>query len=667
MGSNNRAKKNKKNNIFLIIIIKIIIITLFVAGYFYTQSSFSNDMKLLAVTESSLGEEFEKGSVIDLKLKVRPGSGNTYVNLKTIEEIDTQISIINSQKIACRIFDLDCDSYDFYYSFDGDALVLKGPSASSAIGILVAKTLIRENIDPTEVVITGSLNSGGIIGSVGGVDKKIIAAEEMGFKKALIPYNSKVNVSNYTNIEVIKVFDIVDAFNEYSGEKYSLSPEKVDKESYQNLMKDLGIMMCNRSNYLKDQVNFSIIKINSTEEKLKNTANQSFNSAMYAKNISNYYSMGSFCYNSNINYRRLIEHQKNISFTEMNTVLDKLLIKISNKSESIMEEEYRNNLLTINDFYTYLLVTDRINEAKDFIIEAKKVSEKIIKLNSTKDEDSNNSLNNILKINSSDYNSSNENITSENISINTSNTFNVSENSSSITITIGNNSNKIEKNNEVLNNETLNKYKSEIITGYSFALERFMTVELWESFIQNEGEEIYFNDEIVNNACFRIKGELQIKAELLNNYGLNYFNEDLSKIKSMESKEDGNKILCIYKGLELDARMNTVLNSIGIPNNQSEIFAQNLYNFTGSRISLNTKGNFPLIPTIYYEYAGDLMNQNDTSSSILYSNYALSYSGLNIYLEEKKEIKPYFNYVVDELYGNILFVIAILILIAFYG
>jgi predicted S18 family serine protease len=152
-----KSSLKKKQKIKLpkyIVAIKVLIIVALVLSFYHVKQSSSNTISLLAVSEDQFGE-VTTGSIIKLHLTTKPGSGKINVNLNTIQEIDTQISIINSQKIACELFSLDCESYDFFYDFEGSALVLKGPSASSAIAVLVAKTLNKEKLD-NNTVITGS-------------------------------------------------------------------------------------------------------------------------------------------------------------------------------------------------------------------------------------------------------------------------------------------------------------------------------------------------------------------------------------------------------------------------------------------------------------------------------------------------------------------------------
>lgn len=609
-------KKKIKKNIYFSVFIKLAIIFLFIIGYLWTNETFSNEIKLLAVNENPEGEP-TSGSIINLELKIRPGSGNVYVNLNTIEEIDTQISIINSQKIACRIFELNCESYDFFYEFTGSALVLKGPSASSAIAILTAKTLNNEIIE-NDVVITGSLNSGGIVGAVGGIEEKVMVAKQEGFNKVLIPYASEYE-GNVSGIEVIKVLDVVEAYNEFNGNNYELDSSQINKEDYNELMKNLGEMMCQRANELQNQINIENITENSTISNYLEQAKRSLNSSQIAKENENYYSMGSFCYNSNINFRIILELQKNLSNEELNLQIKDLREEIIMKSLDVNSDEYKEQIQTMNDFYTYLLINDRIEEATEYIIDANKINmEDFVEKSQT-----------------------NNNNNNTNISTNQSNTTIVNE----------------QDNIELKIREKVNLY--------SFAKERFYTVSLWEQFLDHTGKEIVFDERNIENACMIISREIVIKAQLMNNYGINFFNEEIQKQNTLSSADIANKYLCIYRGLELQGRMNTVINSIGVEQNQTESFAKTLLNFTESRISLNSENSFPLIPYIYYEYSGDLLEQNDVSSSILYSNYALSYSDLNLYLEEKKIGKSFFSEVINRLYENPLFVLAILLIIAF--
>lgn len=627
-----KNKKERKTNLSIFkIILKTLLILFVVYGFYIMYNSYSNSISLLAVSEDKNGNTVS-GSIVKLNLEIRPGSGQIYTNLNTIEEIDTQISIINSQKIACNLFSLPCEKYDFYFNFEGSALVLKGPSASSAIAILTAKTVKKEQIE-NDVVITGSLNSGGIIGSVGGIEEKIIVADEYEFKKVLIPEFSSYNLTSLNeknlSIEIIPVFDLIEAYNNFNGKEYELKIEQINNEEYLKEMEKLSDSICLRSNELKEKINFSLIEINSTEENYKLQAEKSYNYSQNAKNISNYYSRGSFCYNSNLNYRLLFEKEQNLSIEQRDEKIEELKKEINEKYVKLMSEDYKNNLETTNDFYVYLLMIDRIEESKEYLKEAEKL--KIESISSNDD----------VKITIIDANITINNNPNENIS-------------------------KI-KNKNIIDEKNL-KNQSEIINSqkmiyYSYANERYYTVLVWEEFITHSGTKIKFNDDKISESCHKINREIQVKSELLKNYDINFLNEEISKQNEFENPFS-NKYHCLYSGIELNGKINTVLNTFGIDNENQKNYTLTLLEFANNRVSLNSRGDFPLIPYMYSEYAKDLYSQDDLGSAMLYSNYALSYNDLNLYLDEEKKNISYINESTKKLFSNPFFVFLILLLIA---
>jgi predicted S18 family serine protease len=631
MSQNKKIKKKKLKYKNIFIIIKIILILALVFGFYYTHNTKSNSISLLAVSEDNIGN-IQEGSIVGLNLDIKPGSGQTFVNLDTIKEIDTQISVVNSQKIACKLFDLDCQNYDFYYEFESSAIILKGPSASSAIAILVAKTLNGEKIDNT-TTITGSLNSGGVMGNVGGIDEKIIVAKNNNFKKVIIPVFSNYNETAHQDVEIVKSIDIIEAYNNFNGKKYNIKTRDINTTKYSQLMQNLSVMMCDRTNELQKQINFSSIKQNSTLQKYIDSAEESTNASKLANQKQNYYSQGSFCYNSNINYRIVLENQKNITLKQREKTIEELEHTLNQDSAILNSKEYKNKIKTINDFYVYLILNNRLEEAREYLKESKK-------LEYIPEKTSNNNI-----ANNSNNNTSNSNSTN---STNTTNT----------TITNNNNTNSYEK---ILQQKT---------NLYSYALERHYTVSLWEKFIVHDGEKINIKEENIKNACLKINKEISIKSELLRNYGLNLFSEEIKKQNSYNS-EIANQYLCIYNGLELTGRMNTILNSVGINEQNQEEYTKQILNIAKERLSSSKENQFPLIPYIYTEYSYDLIEAGDYNSAMLYSNYALSYADISLYIEKDKSQKSYFNQSIKELFEmdttSLLFIIPFLIIIAFLG
>ncbi len=597
---------------------KAALILSFVFCFFSFQGSKTNSISLLAVSENEAGE-IVGGSLVDLSLKVVPGSGKIYIGKDTLEEIDTQISVINSQKIACQIFDLNCNKYDFYYDFSGSALVLKGPSASSAIAILVAKTLRGQTVDKG-VVITGSLNSGGLIGVVGGIEEKIAIADEKGFKRILIPIFSAYNASS-NDIEVQEVIDIVDAYNFFGPDTYELPQKSISYDSYSTLMKTLADDLCARSVYfeqvldpmeIKDSLNASLAQ-----------ARQNYNSSLSAYELGNFYSSASFCYTANLNYRSILD-EENTSLKEgIDEQLRELDKNLFLRERELLSSSYLNSVQTLNDFYVYLIISDRLDEAQAYIEEAQ-------------------SLNSSLSITVALPFDNETSSTNSTVSENQTQNISVSK----------------EKNLE----EDITSRKTLL---YSYALERYYTIELWEKLLVHSGEKLHFTDETLDTACMKISRELTMKEEVLKEYGITFFDKEISE-QSALSRNPTKEYVCLYKGLELSARINTVLNSVGVDNETLSAYANRVFEFTQTRLSQRESGAFPLIPVIYSEYAGDLISQEQYGTGILYANFALTFADLDLYLNSQSEEEETF---LREFLGNLfaepLFMLGFLLLLAF--
>lgn len=627
MSDNKKKKKLKKGfkKFIFLFPIKILMILVFVWAFFYVNEGFENTISLLAVSENDNGD-ISGSSLIDLNLRIERGSGDIFVNMNSIKDIDTQVSIINSQKVACDIFELDCNSYDFYYSFDGNSVLLKGPSASSAVALLVAKTLEFEKLNDKSV-ITGSLNSGGLIGNVGGVEEKIKLAKKKGFKRVLVPSFSTFNESKDFGIEVISVLDIVEAHNAFNDDDFKIKTYPINEDDYVELMRSLADDLCSRNSMIEKEIDFGLIEENSSFERYLNFANKSLNSSRFANLTSDYYSMGSFCYNANTNYRILADLQKNLSSEDLLREVNTFRNEIQTFKSELKSENYRKEIRTTNDFYVYLLLNDRIEEAFDFLAEIDKLNKKEVEIEEI--------LKNVSKI-------VNEIEVNESI-VNESDNF----------------------YNATLKPLKVDDSRKDVIILFAQAQERYYTVLLWEKLIQHIGSEISVKQNQVYETCLQINREISIKTELLKNYEIDVFEDLVEKQYSYQYSKD--YPLCIYRGLELLGRENTVLNSFGFTQDNQKNYTKKVVDFTNTRLSMNSNGEFPLIPYIYSEYSNNLLEQNDLFSANLYSNYALSYADLNLYLEKEEEVQGEVNQVLKSLFENKIFLFGILVIIAFFG
>ena len=130
-------------------------------------------IKLLAMVESG-GES--RGALADLQLDIKPGSERVFLETFPLTKITTQVSLRFAQQIACSEFDIDCSGYDFFYTITALPGIVGGPSAGSAAAVLAAALLNGDELRK-DIGVTGTINSGGIIGPVGGLKSKIKAAQ----------------------------------------------------------------------------------------------------------------------------------------------------------------------------------------------------------------------------------------------------------------------------------------------------------------------------------------------------------------------------------------------------------------------------------------------------------------------------------------------------------
>ena len=353
MRKTKKNKVNRKNKLFFVI--KFLLVFLALLIFFSKFEEYKNQINLLAVIPNSNGEIIDS-SLIGLELKVKKGVGEIFFNSNSLIDTDTQLSIINSQKITCETFNLECDNYNFYYNFKGNNLILKGPSASTSISNLVLKTIEKQKIRK-DVVFTGNLLFGGLVSAVGGVDEKIELSQKNNFSKIYIPYSNSYNTSKNYSIEIIKIFNIEELKENTNFKTFS----KTQNENFDLRISDLTNSLCDREDEIFNGVSF---------ENLSEFENNSYNTYKRSKNFSNQnihnYSKGSFCFSKNINLRFLYEFQ-NYNESDFILKVQNLKNEINEKLESITDENYIKNIKSKNNLDVYLLLNDRLNEAYNLI------------------------------------------------------------------------------------------------------------------------------------------------------------------------------------------------------------------------------------------------------------------------------------------------------------
>jgi uncharacterized protein len=324
-------------------------------------------LKLLAVQEDGT---HLSGSDADLYLELKEGSGRVFLETFPLTKIDTQISTRFAKDIACKNFKLDCNKHDFIFTIKAKSNIIGGPSAGAAIAALT--TIAIKDLPYTEdIAITGTINSGGIIGHVGGVKQKIEAAKNANLKKVLIAKGNGFMGENETNVidyardnlslEVVEVVELSEIIFHLSGidlnhKEFNITEDK----SYTQIMSGLQNILCQRSQEIETELFENEFKLeNSTLESITMRKGHADN----ATRNNDFYSAASFCFGLNIQLKSLLLEHQNLnkgSITQSFNLLER-------KVNSLLEKVENENIETITDLQTLMVVKERLNDVKEQI------------------------------------------------------------------------------------------------------------------------------------------------------------------------------------------------------------------------------------------------------------------------------------------------------------
>ncbi|MFT7615595.1 MAG: hypothetical protein ACI8Y7_000409 [Candidatus Woesearchaeota archaeon] len=549
----------------------------------------TNKLSILAVSENGYGDL--SGDVASLTLEIIPGRGRVFLDSFPLTKIDTQISTRIAKEIACQFADHDCSQYDFIYTIQANTPLIGGPSAGSAIAAITVATVDGIKLDEG-TAITGTMNSGGLVGPVGGVLQKIAAAAENGIHTVLIPrgtrYVENITNRNQTNqtkvdlvkigtelgISVIEVGSLHDVLFEFSGTVYPTINGSVElPEYYTSTMRMLSEKLCTRSAEMLANLSVTLWPISqnvslsiSQKGVVSNVTNSTYivkgtsinvnatynmvvdglNRSVHALNAGQSYSAASFCYGAGLNIRFLQNLPKNISVLrdEASLRLETIDIDLSNYT-------------TITDLQTYMLVGERIAEAREF--------------------------------------------------------FKTAEN-------------YYERNNTYA-----------AMQQYVFTLERLESAHAWSIFAQGYGQEFDLDESILSRAC-----EVKIQeAESRKNYMELYvpINDNTARelAESRIHRDNKEYELCLYKASKAKATFDTALQSISTSNvtqllDEKQKAAQQII------LRQSQKGIFPIVGYSYFEYA-QALQERDAITALLYYQYAIEMAGVDLYVVPPQKIK----------------------------
>ncbi len=366
----------------LLLVFVVFCITL-ISSLVYAQDNNENHLTLLAVSE--MGDGNLTGATADLFLEIKPGEGRVFIDTFPLTKLDTQISTRFAKEIACDFLKrnkgvlgyVDCGNYDFIYKIKAKSPIIGGPSAGAAISLLTISSLANLDINE-KVAITGTINSGGLIGVVSGIKAKIDAAYESGMKKVLVAYGTNLesddekDLRQYAkdkDIELLEVEDLNDVVFYFTGQKIRRTEKELKiNEKYSEIMKKLSQELCERSNTLLGKLG---VVIDDDLELLKDIDEQ-LNKSEKSYESGKYYSSASYCFGANVKLNSLFLLQQNMSHQDgllYAEVLEKKVLSLEKEIDSI-------EINTISDLQTYMVVKERIIETKELLNDVKNVYNK---------------------------------------------------------------------------------------------------------------------------------------------------------------------------------------------------------------------------------------------------------------------------------------------------
>ncbi len=519
-------------------------------------SARSGSMTLLSVAE--INGQLE-GRTADLFLEIEAGHGRVFIDTFPLTMLDTLISTRFANEITCDFLNRDCSRVDFFYNIRSNAPLLGGPSAGSSVAVLTVSLIDDVKLD-SKTAITGTINSGGIIGPVGGLKEKIDAAFDAGLNKVLIPPqnglyvlgNDSIDLILYgesLGIKVVEVETLNQAMYEFTGKIY-------EKESGEIIKSDLYIQVINNiSNTICDKAfvyNSKIKKENDDYDPLVEEAEMLVVKAKDAFSNNNPYSAASYCFGSNIDYIYVDLLRKNMSDEEIDTRLNQLKINVDAAFVNLDNYE----LETITDLQAYMVVRERLLSMKEHVDLA---------YESTK--------------------------------------------------------------------------KEEIIYHIVYSEERYLTAKLWSEFLDKGGNKVQLELNL-KTSCIKKITETQERIEYVRYFFPMLDDSFVNSLGfALVDMQNEDYALCLFKASKTKAEVEVLVQSLssnldlGVIERKLSIVKQ----------IIAEQKTFPLLGYSYYEYATSLKKE-DLVSSLLYSEYSLEMSNLEMYFGDTGKLFILFDY-----------------------
>jgi predicted S18 family serine protease len=169
----------------------------------------------------------------------------------------------------------------------------------------------------------------------------------------------------------------------------------------------------------------------------------------------------------------------------------------------------------------------------------------------------------------------------------------------------------------------------------AFAEERYFSAQSWSRFFEMSGKKYDFDEALLHQSCVIKLQEARERDQYVQFFvpqGLSHINEGIARAD--EFQKEGEFEQCLITASEAKADANAILSIIGVQEDQLPRLLKAKTNAIEHLIARTVDAQaFPLLGFSYYQYAQSL-EQYDIHSALLYTEYALEMSNLDIYFEE---------------------------------
>ena len=569
-------------------------------------------LKLLAVQEN--GEEQFQGSDADLFLELKAGSGRVFLDTFPLTKMDTQISTRFAKEIACKHYKLDCDQYDFIYTIKAKSNIIGGPSAGAAVSALTAIAMLGLEYDE-DVTITGTINSGSTVGPVGGVKEKLEAASKSGLKKVLIAQGTSKQKSMHPVLDTKVTVVTNDTIESNKTEETNESTESpVTNSTNTTTNSTESDNRLDLIEYSKNNLSLEVVEVANLDDVVFQLTGVDLNHKEF--NIS-----------EDDEYRKIMQGLQQVLCSRSEEIELQILGSEYEISEDILnqsQEKEKNVELALaqEDYYSAasfcfgnnILLRSHYYQEKNMTNSTiselfKRIEVKVKGLETKIDEEKIETISDLQTVM----------ITKERLS-------------------------DVKLQLESFNESKTLISNQEAASLLAYTEERFFSALSWMQFFSMNGKKFVLEKQELDRSCLQKISEADERYQYASIYlGLRSVINIKNKIDlAKDSFSKGDPELCLIKAAQAKAEANAILSSLGLDKDSMDDFLVNKNNAVERVIFENSQEQiFPLVGYSYYQY-GNSLKEDNPYTALIYFEYALEMSDLEIYFPEETSIKENF-------------------------